>query len=288
MTGVVAIRYTLDPSLRPHIRHTLGLGEQARYYAMGRYGRMFSGHVSSVLSGHEGTGPARGHFHACFLPTDEDADGLIDHLTVYARDGFEPRDLKALHSLTFLSWGSDAIRLELIGMYTRPESEAIPSFTPATRWRSVTPMVLFRHPKKYRRGDPKLNEEGRQIDGPEDQLYREWGYLQALEPNLSQLQRVNRLLGLQLQDEWLGWLRFDRPRRGERKRITNLAFGFDIAFAEPVTGPIAIGYGAHFGLGQFIPVLPGKAKVGGDAARTHSTVRTDSAPANTRPNSLQS
>jgi len=31
-------------------------------------------------------------------------------------------------------------------------------------------------------------------------------------------------------------------------------FGFEVVFSEPVRGPIALGYGCHFGLGQFVPV----------------------------------
>lgn len=253
---IVAIRYELEPGLRPHIRHTLGFGEQARIHTMGRYGRMFGGRVSPVLSGHEGTGPAQGHLHAYFLPTDEDGDGFVDHLTVYARGGFDPQEQKALQSLSFITWRRDAIRLQAIGLFHRGESEAIPGFAPGVAWRSVTPMALFRHPKKFRRGDPKLNEEGRQIDGPEDQLFREWGYRRALEPGLPPLQDVTVLPGHTLADgEFVSWLRFDRRRARETRRMPNLAFGFDITFEAPVAGPIAVGYGAHFGLGQFFPVV---------------------------------
>lgn len=33
-------------------------------------------------------------------------------------------------------------------------------------------------------------------------------------------------------------------------------YGFEIEFAEPVCGPIALGFGCHFGLGLFLPVEP--------------------------------
>src|SRR5690625_3107089 len=148
---IVAVRYRLDPSVRPHIRHVLPFGEQARYHAMGRYGRMFSGHVSSTLSGHEGTRPAQGHLHAYFLPTDADGDGFIDHLTVYARGGFEEAELQALQSLSFLSWHQAAIRFKFLGAYNRSQIRTVSNLGFSAAWRSFTPMVLFRHPKKYRR-----------------------------------------------------------------------------------------------------------------------------------------
>ena len=51
----------------------------------------------------------------------------------------------------------------------------------------------------------------------------------------------------------LRWLRFRRHRRSGRGRQgVPWAFGFQLEFAEPVTGPLALGYGAHFGLGQFV------------------------------------
>ncbi len=47
------------------------------------------------------------------------------------------------------------------------------------------------------------------------------------------------------------WLQFQRNRKGDQP---GMGYGFEILFSEPVTVPIALGYGAHFGLGQFIPV----------------------------------
>lgn len=254
-SDVVAVRYELLGAVRPDVRQTLRLAETARHYAMGRYGRMFGGNVSPTLSGHEGVRPAQGHRHAFFLPTDEDNDGVVDHLTVFATVGFDDRELKALQSLSFLTWTTDAaLRLELLGFLLPEELARVPAFAPSTRWRSTTPMVLYRHPKKFRRGDPKLNEAGRQIDGPEDQLYREWDYRKALNPALPGIASARRVPGRPMADgTMIHWLSFIRKRRRETSPVTNLAFGFEVEFEEPVAGPIAVGYGAHFGLGLFAP-----------------------------------
>jgi CRISPR-associated protein Csb2 len=40
-------------------------------------------------------------------------------------------------------------------------------------------------------------------------------------------------------------------RRREHAPPRELAFAVDIEFATPVSGPIALGYGSHFGLGLF-------------------------------------
>lgn len=257
---IVAVRYELKNTRQPPVRRTLPFGEQLRFHAMGRYGRMFGGNVSPILSGHEGTRPAQGHRHAFFLPTDEDDDGLIDHVTIYARGGFDDAELQALQSLSFVTWGhDDSVSLTSATMLTGSELARVPAFTPRTRWRSTTPMVLYRHPKKYRRGAPKLNAAGRQIDGPEDQLHREWGYRQAIDETLPNLVSVHRIPGREIADgRRLHWLSFARRRHQTATRATNLAFGFDIEFESPVPGPIAVGYGAHFGMGQFAPAGPAK------------------------------
>jgi hypothetical protein len=50
------------------------------------------------------------------------------------------------------------------------------------------------------------------------------------------------------------WHAFRTVRAGGAgRRSTAAGYGFHLAFAEPVWGPIAVGYGAHFGLGTFTP-----------------------------------
>lgn len=34
----------------------------------------------------------------------------------------------------------------------------------------------------------------------------------------------------------------------------NAGVAFRLTFAEPISGPLALGYGAHFGLGLFVPL----------------------------------
>jgi hypothetical protein len=54
-----------------------------------------------AVSGHEANGEAcREHEHAFWWPTDEDNDGFLDHVTVYARGGFEQHEVDALRRLT--------------------------------------------------------------------------------------------------------------------------------------------------------------------------------------------
>jgi CRISPR-associated protein Csb2 len=51
------------------------------------------------------------------------------------------------------------------------------------------------------------------------------------------------------------WLEFHQRRAsGDGRHGHALGVGFEIEFAKPVSGPIALGYACHFGLGLFIPV----------------------------------
>ncbi|HEX9045459.1 MAG TPA: hypothetical protein VF988_00415, partial [Verrucomicrobiae bacterium] len=45
---------------------------------------------------------------------------------------------------------------------------------------------------------------------------------------------------------------------GNGNRGDSSGNAFTITFSKPVNGPLALGYGAHFGLGLFVPVLDSK------------------------------
>lgn len=98
-------RYALDSAVLPLVTETLPVAEFARWALMGIYGRNFpdadgSKGRSPIFSGKSAIGqPREGHGHAYYLPTDEDGDGRLDHLTVMATDGFGAGELKALDCL---------------------------------------------------------------------------------------------------------------------------------------------------------------------------------------------
>lgn len=83
---------------------------------MAPYGRRHQGSVSAVLSGKDqvfGT-PLTGHQHAYFLPTDDDGDGALDHLSVFAASGIGTRELDALSGVVVLTpAGALTLRLHL-------------------------------------------------------------------------------------------------------------------------------------------------------------------------------
>ena len=82
--GVTVVRFAVDGNPLPMGFDTLRWGELARRSAMAQFGRRNEGANSERLSGKDASGkPLSGHRHAFYLPTDEDGDGRLDHLTVW-------------------------------------------------------------------------------------------------------------------------------------------------------------------------------------------------------------
>lgn len=82
---------------------------------------------SPVFSGKdEHRNPLTGHRHAYYLPTDEDGDGRIDHLTIFSRDGFGPPERRAIDRFRKLNTDRrdedrHPLRLLLLGIGTLDE-----------------------------------------------------------------------------------------------------------------------------------------------------------------------
>ena len=238
-------RYAIRSSVLPLLTDAVAIAERFRValvsHADGR-----GANAMAVFSGHNETGqPLIGNQHAYYLPADDDGDGRIDSLIVWAPAGFDAGACDALSSLSRV-WGKDDhdLYVTLIGLGKPEEFGGSLGGTalagPARIWESRTPFILPRHPK-FRRGV--------WVDTPEDQLRRFLNEL-GLSPTRVEPIPATRIRGRQLE-----WFRFRRERtRGNGRKATHTGFGFRLYFEEAVSGPIAVGYGAHMGLGAFVAV----------------------------------
>jgi len=216
--------------------------------------------ASPVFTGCDDNGePLQGHGHARILCESNPglgrgSRGEITHITVYASMGFSPEDLKALSNLSRV-WGPDQdVGLALIGV-GQPEDFGgldvskgkCPLLAEAKAWISRTPFLPTRHPKSTRAGVPKLDLGGLQIGSPEHELRR----LLALE-GLPEPVAVEPVYFTDLAGQKVSWSSFHRTRSfGNGRRAGNVGYGFRVEFDEAVRGPIAVGYGEHFGMGLF-------------------------------------
>ena len=104
---------------------------------------------------------------------------------------------------------------------------------PANEVRSVTPFVTARHLKKKQ--DP--------AEFYEAEIRRECRNQNYPEP--LEVDRIDDKLGLFVAVEY----RRNRPDDPARPGLA-----FRLKFAEPIITPFSLGYGSHFGLGQFVPI----------------------------------
>lgn len=250
--ALTVARYALDSTVLPLVQETLSLGELARQYLQGIYGKHNNGTTSEIFSGKTADGvPLRDHRHAFYLPTDEDNDGRLDHLTVYAQGqtssdcqdlGFEEAELRAMDAFCRLRQvgGRPDLRLVLLGVGKCEDWMDVPILSRSRLWRSVTPFVPPRHQKTH----------GQKRERPEDQLRDELQRRGFPEPVT-----VYEVPRCELEGRSIRWIEFRRERLlGGGSRGQSLGYGFTIEFSEAIVGPLCFGYGCHFGLGLFVPV----------------------------------
>ena len=254
------VRFALTGMELPRVTETLQWGNLARRSAMAQYGRRYGGAASPLLAGKNAAGdPLQGHNHAFFLSTDENSDGHLDRLTVWVPAGLQDKEIQAVSALRVLNAGARKIPAFLNCLFHGDIPECLKGlpvfFACARRWRSLTPYVLARHVKF--RGPRDEDGRKRMVDGPEDQVRREvrqrWPegpYLVSVNRSTDHEGRISPLLAGGSQGLYpANFLRYrSRGSRGGG------AYNFQIEFEEDVCGPIALGFGCHYGLGLFVPI----------------------------------
>ena len=283
-------RYLLAGRPQPRIEDAVKIGELMRRAALAQFGweadpgtgrnrplapREISGRGDSH-------GPLRDahHSHAFWLPEDADGDGLIDHICVYAASGFDTRVRANLDRITRL-WlpargatarsnsdgatdepGRREWRLALEGFGTCEEfARASALLRHARVWESVTPFLPTAHLKPTRdaREARRMLETGETVEG---RLAEATGYprevrrlLQrrnVIDPTQSSRLQVDLLPHLKIHGSPRRPLQFHRFRSRGRERASDPHGALlRVRFPEPISGPLALGYGCHFGLGLF-------------------------------------
>jgi len=234
---VTAVLFALEGKVRPQVTETLEVAERIRRKLMGIH-RRFVGDpakVSPKLSGKDARGVRLlGHRHAFILPLDRDGDGRLDHLLVTCKEPFDRGERLALDRLESIWQPRGRPDLRCIPIVWGERTQVWPR---ATLLRSATPFVPPRH---YRKG------RGVFARWLVDEVRRE-----ATFHELPSLARVTPVPCLRVGARELRWIQFRRNRKGDAVR---LGHGFELEFTEPPVGPVALGYGCHFGLGLFMPV----------------------------------
>jgi CRISPR-associated protein Csb2 len=205
-----------------------------------------------VFTGKAHGQPLQGHQHAFIFCEANGPRDAITHVTVHAPMGFDDAPRHALEVLARSGvWGHGGhdLQLVLLGLGDAGTFADCPLFGPAKVWRSLTPFVSTRHPKTHRDGRPKLDADGWWLGSPMQDLRRL--LTEAGRPLPTKLEPLDTI---PVGSRRLRPLEFQTDRfHGEGRRGSQAGAAFKLTFAEHVTGPLALGYGAHFGLGLFVP-----------------------------------
>ncbi len=188
--------------------------------------------------------PLKGHQHAHWIPLDLDGDGRIEHVLVYAPMGLDADVQQALGRIE-RTWGKNLPEiivslagfgnLDLIRKTLRDSRGRMPAeVAVAAVWESRTPFLAPRHLKP----NGKNTVEGQVLAECESRKL----------PVPVRIERLSREETLRRD-----FLSFVRSRPGKPPPHT-MPLGLRLTFAEPVSGPLSLGYGSHFGLGLFAAV----------------------------------
>lgn len=232
-----AFRWRLDGDLGPGLASSLHLGEAVR---------------NAVFRTCKNTGPwpwptqlhrGRGHTHAFWLPEDEDGDGLVDHVLLFAETGLPANLLPALATggKVYLDQRSEwQLAPEWMG---RRGVGGL--FGPARLWVTQAPYVTPFRASLAKGTDRAGSEPGEQL---RQELAMRKHPIPPPKPTHVEFESVE-----------LSAIATRRlaARKGPRADLVAppraSAHMVSIEFPEPVWGPLALGFGAHFGLGLFVP-----------------------------------
>lgn len=256
-------RFVLAGRPCPRVEETLRIAEIARWALIRRQDGV---ETPPELLGRDGDGPLRddpAHAHAFYLPEDADGDGLIDHLVVSCRHGFSQEARRRLDRLTHL-WlahgradaegerGRKEWRVALEDIATLESFASSPLLGAARVWVSATPCLRPRFDRHPPSSFDALVETYRV------QIIGEWQRrfpgrpVPQVEPITDPDRQTRFAAPLGQGGQRRSPLDFVRTRAGRGGQQPDAAGGFfRLIFAQPESGPIALGWGAHFGLGLF-------------------------------------
>ena len=224
---------------RPSIEKTVSVAYLTRRAVMSKIKQMYGDNtIPSYISGHTVTGnPLRdNHRQAFWLPIDNDRDGLIDHIAVFVKDGFDSLVRNAFHHISNLDNGGD-LRLNVYfkGFYSQKDiSKKLSLFGKHRVWSTITPYFMPWHVKKTLQREDQIRKE----------IEQRWN-------NSSNIPKIDEHC-IRVKGKEIPTVQFQHMY-GNKKPVNRIGNAVKLSFNDIVDGPLVLGYGAHFGLGLFVP-----------------------------------
>jgi CRISPR-associated protein Csb2 len=231
---ITTASYLLVGKPLPRVENSVRIGELLRSAVMSRAKDAFGeDNIPAIFSGH-GLPEGNRHQHAFYLPWDANGDGRIDRVLIHVPCGLGSMQRRVIQSLSEI-WNrrGQEWRLILEGIGNTEVGGKLTSRS--SEWQSVTPYLYPWHLKKRFTIEDQIRRECRERGLPEPI---------ALE------QHPDVRIGNQVRRP-VHFHRF-RSKRGLTQPDCRGSF-WTLKFNQPVTGPLALGFGCHFGLGLFKP-----------------------------------
>jgi CRISPR-associated protein Csb2 len=230
---IEAMLLGLDSTVLPLATSTIEVAEQIRVRLMGAHRKVMGddeAKVSSLFSGKKPDGSKRDdHGHLYILPISNSGGRIERVLLLSRRQPFRLDEISAVCRITELyqSDGRPAVRCVLTWQGKIAESDVLRAETVV---QSTTPFVTVRHWRRGRDFEQFLVDE----------IHRECRNHGMPEP-----------LSVEHDDGRIGLFHSLEYRRNRKQDPPRPGYSFRLRFAEPVLTPFSLGYGSHFGLGQF-------------------------------------
>jgi len=229
----------------PPVIRTLPQAELVHRAVIGRLGGGYRINCPELTGKNDADQPLQNHHrHAHTIPLDLDGDGHLDHILIHAEMGLQDNAQRAIRSLrrTWTKGGAGDLQLavvgsgsvstftELAGKWGQAYRKLVAMPGGALAWRSITPLVLPRFLKRRGR-NTLLGQINSELDS------RHLPLANNVEIDIELTKKLRH---------------FVRQRKhGGSDPPMDQGYAVRIIFAEPVMGPLALGYGSHFGLGLF-------------------------------------
>ena len=203
----------------------------------------------------------RAHGHAHINPLDLDGDGRLDHILIWAPNGLGAEAQAAIRAArkTPTKGGIEPLRLAVAATGDLHDLVRLPGIYGlriahiagcASIWQSLTPFVPPRHIKA--RGKNAL--EGQIRAELHSRGFPEPAAVHRLAPmprNRSDAAPASGAGGGKGKATWNQFRHFKLARQRGPEPPFACGYAIRLEFEHPVAGPLAIGYGSHFGLGLF-------------------------------------
>lgn len=237
---VEAVILALDSTVLPLLTSTIEVAEQIRTRLMGAH-RSIKGeqNVSPIFSGKDSSGHKRlDHGHLFILPQSDDGIRIHRVLLFSRKDVFSDDELRAVRGVRELWQAHNRPKVRCVATW-QGTVDSLAERAPLVARRSAevtsaTPFVTARHLRRGRETEKFLADEIRR---------------ECRNHGLDEPIRIERLAHMPEPSHFEA-IEFRRNRKDDPPRP---GYAFRLQFANPVMTPFSLGYGCHFGLGQFRP-----------------------------------